>query len=110
MGLAGLIGAGRARTVDLQQMARTTTGTGITSMQLDTACRDGLLIPTGSRSPEAFKSRSELLRPIRADWCLRRSSVITEQVGELDFSSNVSFHHGALQHLAGDGQLPDAAR
>jgi DNA polymerase-2 len=40
-GLAGLIEQARVAKVDLQQMARTTTGTGITSMQLETACRDG---------------------------------------------------------------------
>src|SRR5574337_1134040 len=60
-GLAGLIEQARVAKVDLQQMARTTTGTGITSMQLETACRDGLLIPYRKQEPEAFKSALELL-------------------------------------------------
>jgi len=60
-GLAGLIEQARVTKVDLQQMARTTTGTGITSMQLETACRDGLLIPYRKQEPESFKSALELL-------------------------------------------------
>jgi DNA polymerase-2 len=87
MGLAGLIEQARVAKVDLQQMARTTTGTGITSMQLETACRDGLLIPYRKQEPEAFKSALELLQTDQGGLVFTPIVGYHEQVGELDFSS-----------------------
>ena len=87
MGLAGLIEQARVAKVDLQQMARTTTGTGITSMQLETACRDGLLIPYRKQEPEAFKSALELLQTDQGGLVFAPIVGYHEQVGELDFSS-----------------------
>ena len=86
-GLAGLIEQARIAKVDLQQMARTTTGTGITSMQLETACRDGLLIPYRKQEPEAFKSALELLQTDQGGLVFAPIVGYHEQVGELDFSS-----------------------
>ena len=86
-GLAGLIEQARVAKVDLQQMARTTTGTGITSMQLETACRDGLLIPYRKQEPEAFKSALELLQTDQGGLVFVPIVGYHEQVGELDFSS-----------------------
>jgi DNA polymerase-2 len=86
-GLAGLIEQARVAKVDLQQMARTTTGTGITSMQLETACRDGLLIPYRKQEPEAFKSAFELLHTDQGGLVFAPIIGYHEQVGELDFSS-----------------------
>ena len=87
MGLAGLIEQARVAKVDLQHMARTTTGTGITSMQLETACRDGLLIPYRKQEPEAFKSALELLQTDQGGLVFAPIVGYHEQVGELDFSS-----------------------
>jgi DNA polymerase elongation subunit (family B) len=87
MGLAGLIEQARVTKVDLQQMARTTTGTGITSMQLETACRDGLLIPYRKQEPEVFKSALELLQTDQGGLVFAPIVGYHEQVGELDFSS-----------------------
>lgn len=86
-GLAGLIEQARVAKVDLQQMARTTTGTGITSMQLEIACRDGLLIPYRKQEPEAFKSALELLQTDQGGLVFAPIIGYHEQVGELDFSS-----------------------
>ena len=86
-GLAGLIEQARVAKVDLQQMARTTTGTGITSMQLETACRDGLLIPYRKQEPEAFKTALELLQTDQGGLVFAPMAGYHEQVGELDFSS-----------------------
>ncbi len=86
-GLAGLIEQARVTKVDLQQMARTTTGTGITSMQLETACRDGLLIPYRKQEPEAFKTALELLQTDQGGLVFAPMAGYHEQVGELDFSS-----------------------
>jgi DNA polymerase-2 len=87
MGLAGLIEQARVAKVDLQHMARTTTGTGITSMQLETACREGLLIPYRKQEPEAFKSALELLQTDQGGLVFAPIIGYHEQVGELDFSS-----------------------
>ncbi len=87
MGLAGLIEQARVAKVDLQQMARTTTGTGITSMQLETACRDGVLIPYRKQEPEALKSSLELLHTDQGGLVFAPVAGYHEQVGELDFSS-----------------------
>lgn len=86
-GLAGLIEQARVAKVDLQHMARTTTGTGITSMQLETACRDGLLIPYRKQEPEVFKSAMELLHTDQGGLVFSPIIGYHEQVGELDFSS-----------------------
>lgn len=86
-GLAGLIEQARVAKVDLQQMARTTTGTGITSMQLETACRDGILIPYRKQEPEAFKSALDLLHADQGGLVFAPIIGYHEQVGELDFSS-----------------------
>jgi len=86
-GLAGLIEQARVAKVDLQQMARTTTGTGITSMQLETACRDGLLIPYRKQEPEAFKTALELLQTDQGGLVFAPIIGYHELVGELDFSS-----------------------
>jgi DNA polymerase-2 len=86
-GLAGLIEQARVAKVDLQQMARTTTGTGITSMQLETACRDGILIPYRKQEPEAFRSAFDLLQTDQGGLVFAPIAGYHEQVGELDFSS-----------------------
>jgi DNA polymerase elongation subunit (family B) len=86
-GLAGLVEQARVTKVDLQHMARTTTGTGITSMQLETACRDGLLIPYRKQEPESFKSALELLQTDQGGLVFAPIVGYHEQVGELDFSS-----------------------
>ena len=87
MGLNGLIEQARVAKVDLQQMARTTTGTGITSMQLEMACREGVLIPYRKQEPEAFKSSLELLQTDQGGLVFAPIIGYHEQVGELDFSS-----------------------
>ncbi|HEY4485282.1 MAG TPA: hypothetical protein VI702_03010, partial [Nitrospiria bacterium] len=59
--LEGLFEQARVTKLPIQHAARTSTGTGITSMQLETAHREGILIPCQKRQPEEFKSGYELL-------------------------------------------------
>ena len=86
-GLTGLIEQCRVTKVPLQQMARTTTGTGITAMQLETAHRDGILIPYRKQRPEDFKSALELLHTDQGGLVFAPIIGYHEQVGELDFAS-----------------------
>ena len=59
--LEGLFELARLTKLPLQYMARTSTGTGITSMQLDLAHRQRILIPWQKREPEDFKTADLLL-------------------------------------------------
>jgi DNA polymerase-2 len=86
-GMAGLIEQARVTKVPLQHMARTTTGTGITSMQLEAAYRDGILIPYRKREPEEFKTALELLHTDQGGLVFAPLPGYHEQVGELDFAS-----------------------
>ncbi|MBI4590147.1 MAG: hypothetical protein HY725_15040 [Candidatus Rokubacteria bacterium] len=86
-GLEGLLEAARLARVPLQRMARTTPGTAITSMQLDLAVREGVLVPWKKREPEAFKSGLALLTADKGGLVYRPSPGVYEQVGELDFAS-----------------------
>ena len=86
-GFAGLIEQARVTKVPLQHMARTTTGTGITSMQLENAHRDGILIPYRKRQTEEFKSALDLLHTDQGGLVFAPLSGYHENVGELDFAS-----------------------
>ncbi|MGH7208104.1 MAG: DNA polymerase domain-containing protein [Nitrospiraceae bacterium] len=86
-GFPGLIEQARVTKVPLQHMARTTTGTGITAMQLETAHHDGILIPYRKREPEEFKSALELLHTDQGGLVYAPVPGYHENVGELDFAS-----------------------
>lgn len=86
-GLAGLFEQARVTKVPIQQMARTTTGTGITSMQLEQAHRAGILIPYRKQQTEGFKTAFELLETDQGGLTYAPLSGYHEQVGELDFAS-----------------------
>lgn len=86
-GLAGLFEQARVAKVPIQQMARTTTGTGITSMQLELAHQAGILIPYRKQQAEAFKTAFDLLETDQGGLTYAPLSGYHEQVGELDFAS-----------------------
>src|SRR5881397_1185518 len=86
-GFAGLIEQARVTKVPLQHMARTTTGTGITSLQMEHAHRDGILIPYRKRQTEEFKSALELLHTDQGGLVFAPLSGYHENVGELDFAA-----------------------
>ena len=86
-GLAGLFEQARVAKVPIQQMARTSTGTGITSMQLEQAHQAGILIPYRKQQPEEFKTAFELLETDQGGLTYAPLSGYHEGVGELDFAS-----------------------
>ncbi len=85
--LEGLFELSRLSKLPLQYMARTSTGTGITSMQLDLAFRQGILIPWQKREPEEFKTADQLLLTDRGGLVFKPVLGLHENVGELDFAS-----------------------
>ncbi|TMJ14978.1 MAG: hypothetical protein E6H02_02595, partial [Bacillati bacterium ANGP1] len=85
--LPGLLELARLSRIPVQHMARTSVGTAITSMQLDQAYQDGILIPWRKSRPEAFKSGSDLLLTDRGGLTYTPLIGAFEQVGELDFAA-----------------------
>ena len=86
-GLEGLYELVRLTKLPLQYCARTSTGTGITSMQLDLAYQDGILIPSQKAQPERTKSGLELIVADRGGLVFHPKLGLFENVAELDFAS-----------------------
>lgn len=85
--LAGLLEVARLARIPIQELARTSTGTAISSMQLQRAVRDGILIPWQKSEPEAFKTASQLIVTDKGGLTYQPLVGLYEQIGELDFSS-----------------------
>jgi DNA polymerase-2 len=86
-GLAGLVQISRIGQIPLQQAARASPGTLITSMQLAKAVADGFLIPWRKGEPERFKSAEELLVIDKGGLVFMPPIGLHCNVAELDFAS-----------------------
>jgi DNA polymerase-2 len=86
-GLMGLIQIARIGQMPLQQAARSSPGTLITSMQLARAVADGILIPWRKAEPEHFKSAAELLTIDKGGLTFMPPIGLHTQVAEVDFAS-----------------------
>ncbi|MGH7412253.1 MAG: DNA polymerase domain-containing protein, partial [Candidatus Methylomirabilis sp.] len=86
-GLDGLIELARLTKLPVQRCARTSPGTGVSSMQLDVAFQDGYLIPWRKRLPEEFKTGSEMLLTDKGGLVFQPRIGFYEQICELDFSA-----------------------
>jgi DNA polymerase II len=86
-GLAGLVQLARLGQVPLQQVARTSPGTLITSMQLARAVADNILIPWRKGEPERFKTAAELLVADKGGLVFQPPVGFHPQVAEIDFAS-----------------------
>jgi len=84
---AGLWELARVTKLPIQYAARTTTGTGISYMQMELAHRDGVLIPEQKAEPEDPKSPDELLAADRGGLVFVPKLGLTPNVAELDFVS-----------------------
>jgi len=85
--MAGLLDIARLAQLPVQYLARTSTGTAISSMQLAQAIRDGILIPWQKNEPEGFKTASQLIVTDKGGLTYQPLVGVFEGVGELDFSS-----------------------
>ncbi|RPJ75109.1 MAG: hypothetical protein EHM24_04870, partial [Acidobacteria bacterium] len=86
-GLDGLVELARTTLQPLQQVARTSSGTGISAMQTAEAYRRGWLIPYRKREPEDFKTALELVRGDKGGLTFQPEPGLYEHVLELDFAS-----------------------
>jgi DNA polymerase II len=85
--LMGLVQISRLGQLPLQQAARASPGTLITSMQLARAVQDGILIPWRKADPERFKSAGELLTVDKGGLVFMPPIGLFADVAELDFAS-----------------------
>src|ERR1700732_3526874 len=85
--LAGLWELVRVTKLPVQYAARTTTGTGISYMQMELAHHDGVLIPEQKAEPEDPKHPDELLCADRGGLVFVPKLGFTANVAELDFVS-----------------------
>jgi DNA polymerase-2 len=86
-GLAGLMQIARVGQMPLQQAARASPGTLITSMQLARATADGILIPWRKGEPERFKTAAELLTIDKGGLTFMPPVGLHADVAEVDFAS-----------------------
>jgi DNA polymerase-2 len=86
-GMEGVIELARLAKIPVQRMARTSPGTAITSMQLDQAFQDDILIPWRKGEPERFKTAWDLLIADKGGLVFQPKLGIFEDVAEIDFAS-----------------------
>ncbi len=86
-GMEGVIELARLGRIPVQRMARTSPGTAITSMQMNQAFQEGILIPWRKGEPERFKTAWDLLVADKGGLVFQPRLGIFEDVAEIDFAS-----------------------
>ena len=85
--MGGLIELARLARIPVQRMARTSPGSAMSSMQMDRAIKDRILIPLTKSEPEAYKTALELLTVDKGGLTFQPPVGAFEQVAEIDFAS-----------------------
>ena len=86
-GWEGIVEAARLSKIPIQRLARRGSGTAISSMQLDRAIQDEILIPWRKGEPEKFKTAWDLLVTDKGGLAFQPSLGMHDHVAEIDFSS-----------------------
>ncbi|NWG05024.1 MAG: hypothetical protein HXY44_19415 [Syntrophaceae bacterium] len=86
-GMEGVIELSRLAKIPVQRMARASPGTAITSMQIDRAFQENILIPWRKGEPERFKTAWDLLVADKGGLVFQPRLGIFEDVAEIDFAS-----------------------
>lgn len=86
-GLDGLFEMARLAQMPIQRVARTSTGTCLTSMEISTAYREQILIPSVKHEAEMFQSLDQLPLADKGGLIFQPVMGLHEQVAELDFAS-----------------------
>lgn len=109
-GLQGLIELARLSSIPVQSLARSSTGTVITAMQLHQAYREGILIPWKKQEPEVFKSAEELITTDKGGLVFLPEPGTYQNVAELDFASlypTIMFKYNISQETLNCPCCPD---
>lgn len=110
--LDGLWELARLTKLPVQYAARTTTGTGISYMQMEVAYRDAVLIPEQKSEPEDFKHPDQLLLADRGGLVFPPVPGFHENVAELDFPSqfpSIMVHFNVSSETVNCRCCPEAA-
>jgi DNA polymerase-2 len=86
-GIDGILEIARLSGLPPQTVARVSTGTGISAMQVATALRRGVLVPWQKRQPEDLKSGTDLLAADKGGLVYTPIAGLHEHVAELDFTA-----------------------
>jgi DNA polymerase-2 len=86
-GLEGLIEMARLAKIPVQRIARTSPGSAMSSMQIDRAVAEGILVPWRKSEPERYKTALELLTVDKGGLVFQPPVGGFEQVAEIDFAS-----------------------
>ncbi len=108
--LSGLWELARVTKLPVQYCARTSTGTGISYMQMELAWRDGVLIPEQKAEPGGSQAARRIAGGRSRRTGLHAQNRLSRQCRRTRFRQRVSQHHGPLQHFSGDHQLPVLSR
>ena len=111
--LDGLWELVRITRLPVQYSARTSTGTGISYMQMEMAYRDGTLIPAQKAEPETPKHPDELLLADRGGLVFPPRLGFFENAAELDFASeypNIMARFNVSPETVNCRCCPDAPR
>ena len=86
-GLDGILEIARISGLPVQTVARVSTGTGISAMQVATAQRRGVLVPWQKRQPESLKTGVDLFAADKGGLVYTPVAGLYEGVAELDFTA-----------------------
>ena len=86
-GLDGILEIARVSGLPVQTVARVSTGTGISAMQVATAQRRGVLVPWQKRQPESLKTGLDLFAADKGGLVYNPIAGLYEGVAELDFTA-----------------------
>jgi len=86
-GLDGIMEIARVSGLPVQTVARVSTGTGISAMQVATAQRRGVLVPWQKRQPESLKTGLDLFAADKGGLVYTPIAGLYEDVAELDFTA-----------------------
>ena len=86
-GLDGILELARVTSLPVQTVARVSPGTGISSMQIVTALRTGVLVPWHKQQAERLKTALELLQTDQGGLVYQPVVGLHQDVAEIDFIS-----------------------
>jgi DNA polymerase-2 len=86
-GVDGTFEIARLSGLPVQTVARVSTGTGISAMQVATAVHRGVLVPWQKREPEALKTGNDLFAADKGGLVYNPIAGLHEHVAELDFTA-----------------------
>jgi DNA polymerase-2 len=95
-GLDGIFELARVTGLPIQTVARVSPGTGISSMQIVTALRQGILVPWHKQQAEAPKNLLELVHADMGGMVYQPTIGLHEDVAEVDF---VSMYPSIMAHF-----------